>query len=336
MDIHCDFINIHGESAFAYSTVARWVGLFKAGRMSAEDEPRSGRRCTEQTSANIKRIEELIEEDPHITYDRMEDLSLLSRGTIERIVLDHLDFKKRASRWVPYQLSDQNKKKRFEFAKTMLAAIKNQEIRLDQIVTGDECWIYLRPIGKRSSSRAWRRKGEEPLTIPRRGRYEPKRMFSIFFRSTGPVLVHCVDKGKTIDHKYYIEKCLSPMIEEIKQQRPASGTRGLYLLHDNAKPHAHCDTVYFVQSNGMEIIDHPPYSPDLSPCDYWLFDYIKECLVEKGEFKDVASLAKFVTKVLSDIPHSEYRKTFNKYIERLENCVIVEGDYFVFYEHFIK
>ena len=91
--------------------------------------------------------------------------------------------------------------------------------------------------------------------------------------------------------------------------------------------------VNFVQSNRILIIDHPPYSGDLAPCDYWLFDRMKQSLVEKGEFDYVASLSKFVTNVVSEIPHSEYIKTFNKYVERLENCIIAEGDYF---EHFMK
>ena len=83
----------------------------------------------------------------------------------------------------------------------------------------------------------------------------------------------------------------------------------------------------------MEFIDHPLYSPDLAPYNYWLFNHIKQSLAEKGAFKDIASVIKFYTKVLLVIPHFEYRKTLNKYIERFENCVIVEGVYF---EHFMK
>jgi hypothetical protein len=76
------------------------------------------------------------------------------------------------------------------------------------------------------------------------------------------------------------------------------------------------------------IIDHPPYSPDLAPCDYWLFDFVKQRLNEQEEFKDEKSLAKSVTKILQEIPHSEYIKTFDKYLERLKKCVEVKGEYF--------
>jgi histone-lysine N-methyltransferase SETMAR len=115
------------------------------------------------------------------------------------------------------------------------------------------------------------------------------------------------------------------MIENLKKQRPSSGTKGIKILHDNATPHTHEATITFIQSNGMQIIDHPPYSPDLAPCDFWLFDYIKQRL---GDHKDEKSLAESVTKIVEEIPHSEFLKTFRKYIERFKYCVRVKGDYF--------
>ncbi len=33
---------------------------------------------------------------------------------------------------------------------------------------------------------------------------------------------------------------------------------------------------------------HPPYSPDLAPCDYWLNDYIKLNLTDQTNEKSLA------------------------------------------------
>ena len=38
------------------------------------------------------------------------------------------------------------------------------------------------------------------------------------------------------------------------------------------RPHAHRDVVDYLTEEGIEIIPHPPYSPDLAPCDFWLND----------------------------------------------------------------
>ncbi len=52
VDIHTDLVNVHQDSAYAYRTVAKWVSLFKAGRESIEDDPRSGRPVTDFTRRN--------------------------------------------------------------------------------------------------------------------------------------------------------------------------------------------------------------------------------------------------------------------------------------------
>lgn len=333
VSIHNKLLLAHGESAYSYSAVVWWVSNFKAGRSNVEDDPRCGAPISKTNSHNVKLVESLIEENRRITYDILEAQTSLSRGTLERIIHDHLGFKKRASRWVPHSLTVKNKLRRLEFAKAQLEKIKTGKLRLDHILTGDECWIYWRPLAKRSESRAWKRKDETPETLQKRSQFDNKTMFSIFFRSRGPVLVTYFEKGVNVDHKSYIDFCLAPAFKELKKQRPNSGTHDFYLLHDNARPHTKEETISFIESNGIKLIDHPPYSPDLAPCDYWLFDFLKSRLNDMEEFESADKLAKSVSKLLSAIPHSEYIKTFNKYVERLEYCINVEGDYF---EHLHK
>ena len=83
--------------------------------------------------------------------------------------------------------------------------------------------------------------------------------------------------------------------------------RDMYLLHDNARPHVHSNVHNFFKSKGMKTIDHLPYLPDSAPCDYWLFNSIKDLLDDEinGE-----TLARSITNILWSIPHSEYYKKF--------------------------
>ena len=48
---------------------------------------------------------------------------------------------------------------------------------------------------------------------------------------------------------------------------------------------------------------HPPYSPDLAPCGYWLNDYIKHNLIDEANQK---SLTRAVSKVVKNIPEEEF------------------------------
>ena len=64
----------------------------------------------------------------------------------------------------------------------------------------------------------------------------------------------------------------------------------------------------------MILMKHPPYSPDLAPCDFWLFDHIKGRLVD---YNDVQCLSKAITKIVNSIPKDDWIKTFDKWIERM-------------------
>ena len=102
---------------------------------------------------------------------------------------------------------------------------------------------------------------ERPPTVARRSRFATRTLFCIFFKTTGPVLIHHVDRGDTIDHRYYIDNCLEALIEEIRKQRPTSGRHAIKLHHDNAKAHMHKDVVNYLESEGMKILGQPANSP---------------------------------------------------------------------------
>ena len=70
-------------------------------------------------------------------------------------------------------------------------------------------------------------------------------------------------KGMTVDHNVYLrflERRVLPEVEKKKFGRPI-------ILHDNAKPHKHRLVREFLQAKRWEELDHPPYSPDMSPPD---------------------------------------------------------------------
>ena len=89
------------------------------------------------------------------------------------------------------------------------------------------------------------------------------------------MLIDCLESGKTVTAKYYRDNCLKPSLEKVREERPTSGTKNMKILHDNAKPHVAKIVKDYLNNEGLTIIDHPPYSPDLAPCDFWLFSKLK-------------------------------------------------------------
>jgi hypothetical protein len=51
---------------------------------------------------------------------------------------------------------------------------------------------------------------------------------------------------------------------------------GVSLLLESATPHFHHYVQSLVQCWGREVLTHPPYSPGLTSCNYWLFACVKE------------------------------------------------------------
>ena len=173
------------------------------------------------------------------------------------------------------------------------------------MVTGHESWFYHRQIGQKSSNAAWVARGNPPPTVVRRSRFAPRTLLSIFFKSTGAVFIHRVERGQTINHEYDINSSLEPVLEEIKNQRPSLGVHGIKLHHDNGRPHIHKEVVSYLESEGVTVMPHPPNSPDLAPCDFWLFDLIKQNLDDQD---DSDSLYESVTKFMRSLKKEEYKK----------------------------
>ena len=78
---------------------------------------------------------------------------------------------------------------------------------------------------------------------------------------------------------------------------------------------------------GTKTVPHPPYSPDLAPCDFWLFPKLKEklrhCRNERTEeMKDA------VTNVIDTLTHEDFDGAFQILLERYNKCIAADGDYF--------
>ena len=83
----------------------------------------------------------------------------------------------------------------------------------------------------------------------------------------------------------------------------------------------------YLKESGLDVLDHPPYSPDLSPCDFWLFPRLKEILAGH-RFESRCGIGSAVYQCLQHIPKEDYREAFKKWVDRCKMCVEADGAYF--------
>jgi histone-lysine N-methyltransferase SETMAR len=102
-------------------------------------------------------------------------------------------------------------------------------------------------------------------------------MLTVFVDIHEPLLLEWMPVGATINAQRYCDT-LQNLRWAIKNKRPGKLSRGVVMLHDNACPHAAHTTWDTLRRFGWGVLDHPPYSPDLSPCDYHVFGPLKKTL----------------------------------------------------------
>ena len=103
-------------------------------------------------------------------------------------------------------------------------------------------------------------------------------------------------------------------------------------MHDNAFSHKCDDVKSFLASEKVKVLNHPPYSPNLSPCDFFLFPRLKKML-SGNKYMSRSSLGSAITSrssLLQQIPKEDYMylSAFCDWVKGLQKCVSVKGEYF--------
>ena len=74
---------------------------------------------------------------------------------------------------------------------------------------------------------------------------------------------------------------------------------------------------------GIKTVPHRPYSPDLAPCDFWLFPKLTGC-----SYETIEEMKEAVRKVIDTLTLEDFHGAFQKLLERYNKCIAAGGDYF--------
>jgi len=85
--------------------------------------------------------------------------------------------------------------------------------------------------------------------------------------------------------------------------------------------------IEFVAKKGIPVVPQPIYSPDLSPCDFFLFPKLKFHLKER-HFGTVENIEKAVTDQLKAIPVRDFQRSYEEWEQCLRRCLASQGKYF--------
>ena len=93
--------------------------------------------------------------------------------------------------------------------------------------------------------------------------------------------------------------------------------------HVQRSPHKAKFITDFLAQKGIKLLEHPPYLPDLVPCDFWLYPIIKAKL---GDILITYQTIRYVWECLvRTINMEEFRATFDTWLKRRIKCIQVGG-----------
>lgn len=325
-EIHPRLINVYGDNAPSYATVCRWNNEFKHGRETLHDDARSGRPAISVNSTNAASVKKLLDTDRRLSIRVLSEQLHLSRTAIETIISQELHMSKVCAKWVPRMLTKSDKEKRLELSDSLLSQYDQDPEQFEaRFLTNDETWLHHFDPETKQQSAQWKTPSEPtPIKfkkIPSAG----KILASIFWDRQGVVLCDFLPRGRTITGTYYAD-LLHRVRDALKQKRRGALSRVPLLLQDNAPAHTSHVAMQAVRDCGFKLVPHPPYSPDLAPCDFYLFPKLKTFL--KGQrFCNDEALENATQKWLDNQSEIFYLEGVRKLRERVRKCVVLNGDY---------
>ena len=243
-----------------------------------------------------------------------------------RQIIKSLGFRKVCCKWVPYLLSGRQKEARVQAAKKILQEFRRRgQGFLKSVITVDETWVrHYDPLTRRESKQ-WKKKAERTPLKQKIGPTSGKLMCTVFFDAEGIVFTDFLPKGKTINSAQYISS-LKRMMRAISKKRPEKRGHAFALHQDNARPHVSHQTTDFLGQQDIQIIEHPPYSPDLAPADFFLFPRMKK-IMRGTIYSDDEDVMKAVRRALAQVSKEGLLAAFQEWMRRLERCVALKGEY---------
>lgn len=320
--IHQSLTKALGDKALPKSTVERWMAKFRKGEFDVE-EHRGGDRSDKDVKAErIEMVRNCFDEERHWSLRSLASRLNIPKSTLAAIVKDDLKMKKVLGKWVPRQLTEEQRQLRVFAARTNLTIYNKTKEILKRTVSIDETWVSLYMEPDRHQARAWHFPGEPVEQIPAQNIHGEKRMLIMAMSSDGIAFWELLPEKTTVNGQIYRDFLKRHLRKWLGSRRIDL----LWLHHDNARPHKHQMVREFIEENKINLWNQPPYSPDISPLDYGCFALLKRKLrgIRHSNWND---FEKALTTAAKELNQSGQMDAIQRLPARWERVIKADGVY---------
>ena len=247
---------------------------------------------------------------------------------MQTILKKCLDQRKVCARWVPHLLSEEQKTQCLKCARELLKTYKGCKSRvIFNLLTGDETWVHMLSHKEGLIISNVSEKIKNTHVLPREPLVRKRCCTQFSLIQVGQsfkCLVHSVIQSLADSTRIlYWRKWKS---FSIRNKQAKDGQESTFYMTMPPLISVRLLSL-FLASEKVKVLNHPPYSPDLSPCDFFLFPRLKKML-SVNKYTSRSSLGSAIYLCLRQIPKEDYLSAFRDWVKRLQKCVSVKGEYF--------
>jgi transposase len=133
-------------------------------------------------------------------------------------------------------------------------------------------------------------------------------------------------KGTKFNQDYFINMVLPNLYSEKRRIARRKGLPSFSVHMNNSMCYNGAKITEKLEKRHIARAPHPPYSPDLSPCDFWLFGILKQKMKERVFQSEEQNLAA-VTESWNEFKFEGVQRVFHNWMEHLMWVIANSGEY---------
>lgn len=295
-------------------------------RVKADDEvpqPHLNQEKTEMVLAAVA-------VNPKTSLSKIEEETGISRSTACRIL--------RKEKFRPYKVQNHQEllpddlERRIQFCEFMVQRSNENRNFLLNFCTTDESSFPLVREPNPQNTRFWATENPHQVVATRTQYQQKLNVWMGIFQGNliGPFFIIGNLNGET--YLQLLQNNVLPALQQLRQN-----TQEIIFQHDGCPAHIVHPVRQFLNEHFTEwigrggTIEWPPRSPDLAPCDFFLWSHLKNNVYKTK----CANLDELRAKIIEECHNINYRVLANvrrNFYERLHYCLAQNGDLF---EHLI-
>jgi transposase len=140
-------------------------------------------------------------------------------------------------------------------------------------------------------------------------------------------MLNFLPKGTRFNQDYFIDAVLPNLYREKTRIARHKGRPGFVVHMDHSMCHNGAKIMEKLESRHIVRAPHPLYSPDLSPCAFWLFGFLREKMKDRV-FRSEEEISEAIVESWNELTFEDIQRVFQNWMERLIWVIENSGDYY--------